>query len=320
MLISFPSKTFLMGEYAVLDDAPAVLVNTAPRFEFQVNFRPLKTCRHPFHKKSLAALWIEKNKELFSNISIQVKDPHQGRGGFGLSSAEFNCAYLMGFKMRLKKENVQEKRHLPAVSSDPLAAANMFQDIQLLDLRRAYRSLSKEQGTAPSGADILSQWVGGLCLFDPRPFSVRSLTWPFWNLSFVLIRTGRSLQTWKYLKSFKRKSFPLLKKWAYQAFQAIEEFQAEKFIKAVNMYSQILDQNNLTAPASKTLLKKFSECKEILAAKGCGAMGAEVIVVFFKTEKRENVLDFLKNQDIVSDSGNMTYGLNIKQDNEEINV
>ena len=80
--ISFPSKTFLIGEYAVMEGAPAILVNTQPRFKFHIQ-HPVKKKSHPFHKNSPAGLFIEENKKVFSSVSIQYSQAYGY--GFGLS-------------------------------------------------------------------------------------------------------------------------------------------------------------------------------------------------------------------------------------------
>lgn len=280
MTLSFPSKTFLIGEYAVLNSSPAVLVNTLPRFEFNIHFNS-SSCRHPFHKDSCSARWIKINQKLFSNISISCFDPHQGQGGCGLSGAEFNCVYFI---------------------------KNKVKNVQLLNMWKEYNLLK----TGSSGADIVSQWVGNVCLFNPYPFSVRSLTWPFKNLSFALIRTGQKLKTWKYLKNLKKNSFPDLNMWARQAFQAVESSDEESFIRAIKEYAVALDKNGLVMEPTQYFLEKLKKNKDIVTAKGCGAMGAEVVVLFFQSCKEEKVMKFLENNEIVSTSHSITHGISIK--------
>ena len=55
-IVSLPSKTFLIGEYAVLNKGCGIVINTSPRFKFE-------------------------NKKFF--------DPHKQKGGFGASSAKW---------------------------------------------------------------------------------------------------------------------------------------------------------------------------------------------------------------------------------------
>ena len=57
--ISCPAKTFILGEYAVLDGGPALVLNTAPRFVCRIQKINLilgksiclKTARRPVGKK-----------------------------------------------------------------------------------------------------------------------------------------------------------------------------------------------------------------------------------------------------------------------------
>ncbi len=331
MIISIPSKTFLIGEYAVMDKSPAILVNTLPRFSFNLKVKSnlkrktfstqtnlsqmksniLKLVKKPdenlinienqkildkfhsiFHPESLSALWIKKNIDLFSNVSITSSNPHKNKRGFGLSSAEFICVYLWSH----------------------LKNGCTLEDIDLHETWTHYRNLSHGQNAIPSGADVLSQWVGGVCLFSSQPFNVRSLTWPIWDLSFTLIRTGDDLKTWKHLKDLRETTFPKLKKYASQAFDAIEKKDMDLFIKLINNYESTLRQNNLVAPVTSEMLKKLKQNKNILAAKGCGAMGAEVVCVFFNKNKQNEILESLKDYEIVGGDQSLTHGVDIEKE------
>ena len=81
--MSLPSKTFLIGEYAVLNKGAAIILNTKPRFEMQNG----KFC-DPHHSKggfgASSAAWIFKNKIFDKNpktiISKYVKDTWSGVG------------------------------------------------------------------------------------------------------------------------------------------------------------------------------------------------------------------------------------------------
>lgn len=275
--LSYPGKTFLIGEYAVLHGAPAVLVNTEPRFQFHVEQRPLSSSL-PFHEDSPAYFFCERNKDFFSDIAVSVHDPHKGCGGFGLSSAEFNCVYDIFLK---KRQSPQE----------------------LSQIWNVYHSLSKG-----SGADVVSQRVRGLCVFHPQPFQAQSLHWPFYDLGFALIRVGEKHNTSMHLENLNLKAFPLLTKISLKAVESMRSFREDIFIDCLIQYSEILEQLRLTADSTYKLIQEFKENKDILCSKGCGAMGAEVMAVFFKKNKTKEVLRFLKPFRLSAQLSDIDYG------------
>ena len=79
-----------------MESAPALLVNTRPRFQFHIQ-RSTKSF-HPFHKDSPAGRFVKEHKEVFSSVSIQYSKSFEK--GFGLSGAEFNCVYLLKEMMK----------------------------------------------------------------------------------------------------------------------------------------------------------------------------------------------------------------------------
>ena len=276
-ILSYPSKTFLIGEYAVLHGAPAVLVNTFPQFKFHIDSQKHpQVC--PFHEDSPAYFFMEKNKEVFLDISISVQDPYQGRGGFGLSSAEFNCVY----DLFLKKKNLKG---------------------QMDQIWKIYKGLSKG-----SGADVISQRIKGVCLFQPDPFRVESVQWPFYDLSFALIRVGEKHKTSAHLDNLNFKAFPLLTELSMKAVESMRSFRADVFIDCLAEYGEVLDQLKLVSENTFRIIQKLRQNKDILCSKGCGAMGAEIMAVFFKKEKEKKVLEFLKSFHVEAVLSDLDYG------------
>ena len=277
--ISFPGKTFLIGEYAALEQAPAILVNTKPRFYFSIT---KGNCVSYFHPKSPADQWLKKYPEISQFYHIESQDPYSGRGGFGLSSVQFNLVYLLG--CLLKKQSPEK--------------------IDLLKMWKAYRNL-EFFGQKPSGADIISQWMGNLCLFTPDPFHIYSIKWPFPNLDFFLIHTGVSLNTWEHLNQIRPgKSFVDLSVLVKKSVAYVENSDAEGFVATIKEYASYLEKKNLVYQKTKHFLHEIKKIEQIIAAKGCGALGAEVIVVFFHQKNKEIVKNILNKRCFLSDSRN----------------
>src|SRR5262249_7567087 len=87
--INLPSKTYLLGEYIVLEGAPCLILNTPPYFKAEFP----STVKNDFHPKSPAGLLLEENADFFKNDTVEFFDPHEGKGGFGASGAQFIAAY-----------------------------------------------------------------------------------------------------------------------------------------------------------------------------------------------------------------------------------
>ena len=301
--VSVPSKTFLMGEYAVLEGMPAILINTCPRFLFFVTEQK-KTASHPdipFSPKSPAGQWLRRYPEIGHAFCIKNQDPYGGQGGFGLSSAEFNMVYLLGQLLNLytKPKNSEKTT--------------------LLSLWKNYRGLDFE-GICPSGADVVCQWVGGLCVFYPKPFKVCSLSaWPFKGLDFFLLRTKITFPTYKHLKNLSLTKKPTkrsmkaspwhckslffdLSSIAKEAIACMEQKNQKGFISALDQYSLCLNKKNLIHPKAFIFVEQIKKLKGVISARACGAMGAEVVAVFFAPQDKQTVQAGLKGTQIVAHS------------------
>jgi len=186
------------------------------------------------------------------------------RSGFGLSSAEFNCVY----DIYLKKKNLKK---------------NLFH------LYQEYLSLS-----SGSGADVISQQVKGCCLLSLNPFSTLCFKWPFKNLSFFLVRIQENHSTHQHLKELNEKDFSKLIEISNQAFLFFKQSNEEKFIECIQEYEKELDQLNLVHPLTKKWIQKLKKNPSVQAVKGCGALGAEIMLLFFLKEKESQVIEHLK--------------------------
>ena len=330
--ISVPSKTFLIGEYAVLEGARAILINTHPRFWFSITSRnpqkfatlttklasliaksDLKTKSAPqiesasvqnmlymdLHPQSPAGQWLKKYPEIGQAYRIKVYDPHKGKGGFGFSSAQFNVVYLLGWLLELYGTGDQE--------NSPLNK----EDKNLFSLWKCYRELNF-QGVTPSGGDVISQWKGEVCCFSSKPFQSQSFLWPFKDLDFFLFRTNVSLSTHEHLKNLSiKKSFSDLHDIAKKSVSCMEKKDPKGFVLALNQYSSCLEKKDLVHPKTKRFLKQIRLFKEVKVARGCGAMGAEIVAVLFAPHDRLKIKTLLKSSSVVPHSHHLTCGLSV---------
>ena len=283
--ISCPAKTFILGEYAALDGGPAIVLNTAPRFTCRIR-KNSKAGKLKLAENSPAGQWIRKNPNDFQTVQIDWFDTYNNKGGLGFSSAQFNILYAYSFILR----------------------EGSIDQIQPHEIWRSYRSLQFE-GFVPSGADVITQWVGGVCIFEQDPLSVETLTSSLPDLYCSVLRTGEYFETHKYLRNFKLSDVSDLKKISQQGVQAIKQRDEIAFIEADNDYRKGLQAKNYVTPKSQEILDKLKRIKTIKACKGCGAMGAETLIVFYKKKDEEEVKKEISFLEHITDNNYLTYGV-----------
>lgn len=251
--LRFPSKTFLLGEYAVLRGAPALLLGHAPFFEAEIS--PSPGAGTAFHPESPAGTWLAKHP--FEGC-IQFRDPHHGKGGFGGSGAEFLSAWAA-------------EQEVPSVTAPrAIFAWGAWEE-------------SRSLPGAGSGADILTQAFGvnrAEAFFLEVDLADRQLHEIFPRKHqgrLALFHTGRKLATHA---AQAPASLPLeeMADCVYQAGTALEGGAVRSFAEAVNRYAEILARLGLVAEHTAQALPGLRALPGVLAAKGCGAMGADVIL------------------------------------------
>jgi mevalonate kinase len=227
MRISCPSKTFLVGEYAVIGGGPALLATTPPYFVLD---------------------------------NARFIDPYRGAGGFGASGARLVLAS--------KK----------AGYSDPWQVWEKY----------------RQSGFYGSGADVVAQWMGGITFFYAEQQKIEKITWPFENLLIALIHTGVKIQTHKHLQTLihQENNFNTLKTITLKAYDSLKAQNQEDFLKTIRDYAIALNQLELVCDNTEIILDKMKNCSDILAAKGCGALGADVILAVIEKSQKKNFLDW----------------------------
>lgn len=255
MRLSVPGKTFIAGEYLILQEGKALIAATSPRFEMEAH--PGQSGIEGFHPESPAALLLARYPEKKQSWKFIFKDPYK-MGGFGASTAQFLA--------------------VASVVGAPLAKTAEFLKI--------YRECAwNGEGLPPSGADLLGQWQGALSFFDAKTNGLSKAKWPFADLQWTLISTGQKMATHTHLRSLKnlnvagmRSAFAMIESALTEKDQAPE--RKENFLQGIRDYARALHTENLTAERSAEILSALAAVPGVRAAKACGAMGADVIVTF----------------------------------------
>ncbi len=280
-----PGKTFLLGEYVAVAGGPSLVATTGPNFV--VSFTS-GTGQHPFHPNSPAGRWISRYKDFFSKMDVAFNDPYQ-TGGFGASTAQFIA--VCGFQ---KKYN-EIISHKPFNFKNPQLALEIWND---------YRSLFADQKNPPSGADLMAQILGGITSFSPRQKNWIKLEWPFAHPSPSFYKTAFKVNTHEHLEQLDMNS-PMIQELEACVQQALQAIESEDFLaykQACLAFSQIQSQSQLLTIDVKQLIAEL-DLKNLDFARGCGALGADVIAVYSDKVVAADAL-----RKVASLTENMAYG------------
>ena len=278
MSLKVPGKIFIAGEYAALKGLPALTVAVNPCFEFQQK----SSGAMPFHPASPAGLQNKNLKGLFL-------DPYNGIGGMGRSTAEY------------------------------LAAAAQSLDLkQNWNVWKAYRTLLATEHNTPSGVDLLTQLKGGYCLSETAIEKLESVSWSFKNLDWVAVITGNKVKTHEHLAKPLNLDWQLVEKLNRQVTEAFEAQDEDNFVAAFKAWREFLLANELEVPATTELIEFFMEIPGVMAAKGCGALGSDVVFVLFEKDSAqflENCLPFWNEDQVIRSSQVCYEGLTLTEEN-----
>jgi len=262
-----PAKTFLLGEYVALTEGPSLVITTSLCFELTFSSKPGLQGIHP---DSPAGRWWA--DQAVPDIGLQWHDPYQGRGGMGASSAQFIGIYLACLHAQKKSPNRQA----------------------MLEAYFQYAWFG--QGLRPSGYDVLAQSMSGCVYINRQQGRCQSYDWPFHDLAFVLLHTGKKLATHHHLQTMTlSKPLDELAAIAESAATAFESADSHRLVDMVNAYHQQLTDLSLIAEHSREYISLFKKQVDVLAAKGCGAMGADVLLLLVQKDKLGSIINYINN-------------------------
>lgn len=295
---TIPAKTFLLGEYVALMGGPAIILTTSPHFELSLLDQPGLEGIHP---KSPAGIWWQQSN-YSKQYGLHWHDPYQQRGGLGASSAQFVGAYLA--HLHLQQKPLEEKTLLdaylqcawqgegtPPSGYDVLAQSLNFKSAVKLDLNCAeYRT--------PTNSGFFK--LQGCAHIHQQKNIYQISSWPFQEIAFILLHTGKKLATHHHLQSLDLPNqIKPLESIVENARKAFESGNSMDLVDAINAYQQKLEQLNLVAEHSLKQLEILKQHSDVLAAKGCGAMGADILLLLVPMKKELTVRDYLSKQGLV---------------------
>ena len=297
--LTAPGKTFLLGEYVALQGGPTLVLTSQPCFNLTAKYSSEKTIPVIFEniaKESPAGKFLLHYADAFKGCRLSFHDPYHGLGGFGASSAQFL------FVTMLKK---------------------LLQDFSLTTHYRIKELLTEYlqfawngEGMKPSGADLVAQAQGGISYYYKDQNKLQVLEWPFKHINYYLLHTGNKLPTHQHLKELALVTTHQLADIVFAGLQHLQTNNAQGFINSINQYAEALHALALVDAKTVGLLQNIRSRAEVLAAKGCGALGADVILVLVETKDHPLFLDWLAQQklNLISYGNNAQAGLQIIKD------
>ncbi len=254
---SIPSKTFLMGEYAVLFGGRALVLTHAPYFGVIE-----EQTKSLFHEDSPAGKLLKENKK---KQTFSFLDPYGGAGGFGGSTAEFIAAYQNIFGVI--EGRAQE------------------------DLLNKYFECFQEVKNPPSGADLLAQSFLRTGVVEyKKESSFKIYEWPFDGVEILIFKTREKVKTHEHLSDLSVENLERLKDISETAVDMFKNKDEEDFFKFVDEFTKEQALQGLLHLDTMALICQVNQIKGVHTSRGCGAMGADVFMVFVKSGAREYVL------------------------------
>jgi mevalonate kinase len=293
--ISLPSKTFFVGEYLALKGGPVLTVNTRPRFQMKIGGTDQKNKIHP---ESPAGKLLEAHSEFFKNINIEFLDPHLGKGGFGASSAQFAMLYAL--------------RH---IDTHFRFDVQRFYDWKML--LSDYQNLSLKTRYLPSGADLIGQVCGGITFFNRSEGKLQNFAWPFSDIGFYILRTGFKVATHEHLSELSEFETANFDQASRRVLMGFSQIRSQDVVDGVNQYQNELQKQNKTFDGTLKKLEILRKAKGVLAAKGCGALGADALLVV--AEKNSDLQAVFQNQDLqlIATENEISKGIKIQTEEQK---
>ncbi|NUN07514.1 MAG: hypothetical protein HUU57_17355 [Bdellovibrio sp.] len=294
LVFSIPGKTFLAGEYLALQGGPTLVFLSHPLFEMEATKGTGQLLG--IHPDSPAGLLIQKHSEYFRQFDLRFQDAYAGRGGFGASTAQFLAVYALWLYKEAHHQDMEK----------------LLDFKHLLDTY--YECAWNGQGQRPSGADLVGQLKGALTFFEKRQGLISVKSWPFADLEFSIVHTGHKVATHEHLKKLPGFEASSLEKAFMVIREAFEKHDSELFVQGIRSYQIVLQDLGFTCPETLALLEKINKVPAVLAAKGCGALGADVVLVVTKKDHSADLKEFCtqENLSILSSSEKISVGLQIR--------
>ena len=286
-----PGKTFLLGEYSALVGGSVIGLATGPGFQVdyvqrknlsavdELGFSLNSPAGHLLQSESFGLIAAE-----FKKYNLKITDFFENCGGFGKSTAEYMSVLIPWL---LKNETAFE------------------------NMRQQYQNISRESGAEASGLDLAIQYFGQVTVFESRENKYSSADWKLKGYDFILVSTGSKIKTHEHLQTLDLKKISHFPAISNPLIALYEKNQAADFIQGLKEWSAFLKASGFMSEQAFELKQTIEANPDVLCAKPCGAMGADVIAVVCEAAKSESVQKKLRslNLQIRSTSADLLSGI-----------
>lgn len=296
MLLSVPSKTFLSGEYNVLFGGSSLIINTEKRFFLEYTKSDTKKI-DGIKRKSPAGRLISMFPQVFSKCFIKFHDNYSKSGGFGASSAQFVMCYKVYSMLTGQTISIPQFLKIYKICASNNDNIN-----------------NVEQSISPSGADCVSQFIGNITYFNSKNNTTNQLNWPFEEFDFLIFKTLKKTITHRHLLRLRKFDTQLLELNTLYIYKGLISKNINYLSKGITGFYHTLKSHNLVSNNTKLIIKHLKTIEGFVAAKGCGALGSDTIIVIVKKEMAENFITSIDSNVLsyCASSKNLSNGLMIQ--------
>lgn len=261
MTYHIPGKTFLIGEYSALVEGSVLGLATNPGFEVKQTHPT--DFQFPFSLNSPAGVLWKKTAQ----IPFQFTDKISA-GGFGKSTAEYLSVLI------------------PSLQNNETSTSPQG---NFSEIRKNYVTDSEMSGARVSGLDLAIQCFGSVMHFETKVKKYSSSGWNFPTLDFILVGTGVKVKTHDHLQEINLKKISHFPNVSNPLIDLYFKNSPDDFVRGLNEWTKFLISENLVHQNSLELRRKLLNNSDVLSAKPCGAMGADVMLVLCSSERVKTV-------------------------------
>lgn len=145
--------------------------------------------------------------------------------------------------------------------------------------------------------DVMGQYLGNIAVIHAEKKQAYATHWPFPTLAFVLLHTGKKINTHTHLSCLSphllRGKMDTLSHIASRSIAYFQQAKQNHFLHAVQQYADTLEKYGWVTPHTQQLLLKIADCRYVKAAKGCGSLGGDVILILIDYQHTDTLIDHI---------------------------
>lgn len=262
---------------------------------------------HLFHPHSPAGKTLKFSQAELLAMNCSFFDPHHLSGGFGRSTAEWISAKFLNLLFIEKTERASwMEDFLQTHSKTASMGFNHLNDLKndvLEEWWTEYRALFQDLKKQPSGYDLLAQLknthieirsghlpqVSVIYGNNEAPHILQNAPLSL-NLEILIFKTAQKIKTHEHLQSLE--PIPLLENLRDLSEDVTGSYMKghlHGFLVALKTFDKALKEFGFQCLESRTYCETIQTLPGVFHARGCGALGADVIAVFCEAGHGESL-------------------------------